>query len=763
MKTTKDVLNIKCEVIDNLLTVKCTSKLAVATPNSWKIKIVHEQNILLETGFTSNECTKINLGQDGRYTIFVLAKVDGNILSHCRECVWYFTDEEQMKYRKYYESFNEQDYLHDSEELPLWELEYPYQNFALISFRDEFSEKVDYLIDNLQKINSRLSGFKMNDIGGIHNFVCATFVPIVISQDEKVFFSGKTRSEKRLIIGQNDIHDTDINAIHDEIGYFSMIHQCHDEIYVTNDYFGMYPLYVYKKMGICIVGNSYHLVLKIIKYIGEQLTLDAGEVVPYFITGQRMMWEQLVSHNTFIKEVRKLEIHTMCKVNDYGVNFCDKSIAEMLKSNIPFTDEKYHELLEMSVNEIVDNVRIVCEDERFEMIVCDVSGGKDSRTVLGALMNCGGACKGKIVINSQDLPYTNDKQVFVPLNNLHHFKYDDKGQVLKVTDLQVITTQLRSITIGTCFCRSIPWEYTAVKKENIVDKVKLFAGGEQILRPTYSDYFPYVDYNTPESISETVSVAWNNGETDYQLLKEGINTSLSRGLREVLCLDNYERFNEHCMYFRNVYHFGVEAMIDSIYNDCEIWSPLYSKNVGRTWHMVCGRFRNMRFQIDIIDKLCPALLKVPFELAEDRKKFEEIRETDKELDRRLDFIELMMDYNDEEWREAKERKRSNNVILDYKDCSEIIKKNEEFMNEYGDVMLYRLNKIIHYDQLFSEKLGIYLYSFLSQNCVGQGKNISRNVVMICNKITSVYDLINIVEESGREDTSKREILQTGKY
>lgn len=284
------------------------------------------------------------------------------------------------------------------------------------------------------------------------------------------------------------------------------------------------------------------------------------------------------------------------------------------------------------------------------------------------------------------------------------------------------------------------------KKENITDKVKLFAGGEQILRPTYSDYFPYIDYNTPESISKSVSAAWNNGETDYQILKASIDKTLSRGLKEVLCQDNYERFNAHCMYFRNVYHFGVESMIDSIYNDREIWSPLYSKNVGKTWHMVRSRFRNMRFQIDIIDRLCPVLLKVPFESVDDNKEFERIKETDQELDKRFDFVEFMMDYNDEEWREAKERKRRDNVILDWDDCSEIIKENEKFINEYGDVMLYRLNKIIHYDKLLSEKLGIYLFSFLSKNCVGQGKKISRNAVMICNKITSVYDLIDIVEE-----------------
>lgn len=259
------------------------------------------------------------------------------------------------------------------------------------------------------------------------------------------------------------------------------------------------------------------------------------------------------------------------------------------------------------------------------------------------------------------------------------------------------------------------------KKENITDKVKLFAGGEQILRSTYSDYFPYIDYNTPESISKSVSAAWNNGETDYQILKASIDKTLSRGLKEVLCQDNYERFNAHCMYFRNVYHFGVESMIDSIYNDREIWSPLYSKNVGKTWHMVRSRFRNMRFQIDIIDRLCPVLLKVPFESVDDNKEFERIKETDQELDKRFDFVEFMMDYNDEEWREAKERKRRDNVILDWDDCSEIIKENEKFINEYGDVMLYRLNKIIHYDKLLSEKLGIYLFSFLSKNCVGQVK------------------------------------------
>ena len=400
--------------------------------------------------------------------------------------------------------------------------------------------------------------------------------------------------------------------------------------------------------------------------------------------------------------------------------------------------------MEKATIETINNTRIAVEDDRFNLITCDVSGGKDSRTVLGALLNCCKKHEEKIEIHSKELSYSNDKEIFIPLNHLHKLNYKKSSYRGKLRDVNQAAKRERSATLGVCFSRGLPYEYIGTDSEK--REIKLIGTGEQVLRPNFSHIFQNMDYSSISNMVSGVCKNYNNGNLNVENIDIELVDLLTEGLTEILGSDNYRVFNNHCLYLRNVYHFGLEAMLDSLNNNFEEWAPLYTKTSERLFQSVCTKYKNMRLQIEMIDKLCPILLKVPFEAANDNREFAEIVAKSNCLDKRFDATEISLSDDDTEWKEAQKIYRENRVIQRNDGDDEISKRNMEYYeNIYSDV-IKKFNRIIHYNKMFNDKLGLDIFIYLTRNKNSFGKNMSRDIVFMCNKINALNDIINILEE-----------------
>ncbi|MCI6065733.1 hypothetical protein MR818_10235 [bacterium] len=743
-KITSDVLKTRLNITENgrlLINIENVENIGDI---SWNIKVVYEQRVIYETGYVSNKCIEFQLSEAGRYIIFCQAKIGANILYHERLSKWYYPKEIQTEFLKFYDSYHGE----NREKLELWALDYPYQNMTLISFRKSADKQISNLNSNIANVGENLNVYLLNETSDWENEVIATFEPVVDGNQE-FFFSGKGKSNEHLIIGQDDFENvSDKYAVIDDIGYFSVIYQNKDEIVFTNDYYGMYPLYSYYDNEIKVVSNSYHMLLRVLKTLDVKMTLNVEKIIPYFITGQRMMFEQLASHDTFVRKVHKLTIHKKFKLDlkyEYflGGGEVDKEIATVLKSNEDLSDV-YEELLEKATIETVNNTRIAVEDDRFNLITCDVSGGKDSRTVLGALLNCCKNYEEKIEIHSQELSYTNDKKIFIPLNHLHKLNYKKSSYSVKLRDINQAAKRERSATLGVCFSRGIPYGYMGADTKK--QEIKLIGAGEQILRPVFSHAFPNMDYSSISNIVREICKNYNNGSLNIENINIELIDLLTEGLIEIMGNDNYRVFNYHCLYFRNVYHFGLEAMLDSLNNNFEEWAPLYTKTTGRLFQSVCTKYKSMRLQIEMIDKLCPILLKVPFESVDDNREFAEIVAKSNYLDKRFDEIEIRLSDDDTEWNEAQKIYRENRVIQSNDGDDEISKKNTEYYEGIYSDVINKFNRIIHYNNMFNDKLGLDMFIYLTHNKNSFGKNMSKDIVFMCNKINALNDIINILEE-----------------
>lgn len=744
--TSRDIMQTKVIINNNIACIEIKHKDGYKNIQgmTWNIKIVHDSKTVMETGFNNIYNLSYHLEDDGMYLLFYQVKINGGLYYHARDSFWYYSKEAKNKFIDFYIDYNE----FDDDYPELSTLKYPYQNLALIMLNKNNNERINNI--NLKNISLEEKLYDLSSSENYYYYVLSTNPPIK-TEKYTLFFSGKSKQGKNFIYGYNDIKQADdIDILLDGIGYWSAIYKNEEMIKITNDYFGMYPLYIYENIELKIVCNSFHLLLLILNEFGIKQELDINTIIPYFSMGQRMLFAQLASENTFIKGIKKISIDKGIQIRNEKLEVYNKPIYEVLNEHSEFSFDEYEILKKKAEEEIIENIEVVLEDKRFKNVLCDVTGGKDSRTVLAALLNCNKNFFNKILINSKNTQGTKDYSVFIPLNHLHEFPYNTLPEKVKKISLLEKDLRNRSITMGVSFSRPLPWvyEYEGDSKS----RARLIgAGGEALMRPAYSMFYPYADYTSKDSLVTDILLGCNNGILDFnkEIINKTMHDIVETGLSEVGGQDTYERLNNYYLYFRNVYHFGLQSMIDSMEGPDELWSPLFSKSAMRAWHMVCSKFCGLQFQIDLMNDMEPMLLSVPFESIQDNREMEKLQKNGsikKDINCNID-----LNYDDKKWKEANEKIFKNRVVLNQEELIKIDQKNEVMYKNYYNILLKRLNKILHYDKRFKENLGLELYTFITKAQNEQIKGLKTgDLVYLYNKITSLSDIINIINYKDKE-------------
>ncbi len=745
--TTRDLIQAKVIIDNNIayITVHKNDKSRNIKEINWNIKIVYNSKTLIETGFGNTYNLSYPLKEDGMYLLFYQVKINGELRYHARDSFWYYSKAAKDKFDSYYTSYTE----FDDKQPELSELKYPYQNLAMIMSSTDSTTNIESI-----KIDNICSSAKVYFLAKSEKYVCYALAtnPPLKKEKQSLFFSGKTKTKDRLIIGQDDIKETDdIISLLDEIGYWSAIYKDNGQIKIENDYFGMYSLYVFNENNLKIVSNSFHMLVLILKELDKKLELDIETIIPYFSMGQRMLFAQLASEKTFIKGIKKLSIDKGIRVIDGKLEEFNKPIFEVLNSREVYSLSGYQTLKKKAEEEIIDNIEIVLKDKRFEKVICDVTGGKDSRTVLAALMNCNQNLASKILINSKGTQETSDYSVFIPLNHLHSYPYNNMPEKLKKISLIEKDLRNRSITMGVSFSRPLPWNYEY--EDFPKNRVRLIgAGGEALMRPAYSMFYPYADYSSRGALIKDVLLGCNNGILNFneEIINKSMRKVIDLGLLEVQGTSFYEILNNYYLYFRNAYHFGLQNMIDSMDGAEESWSPLFSKSAMKAWHMVCSKFRGIQFQIELINDMKQELLTVPFESVQDNKEVKKIIE--KGIIKSISDRDVNLDYDNREWEEARKTIIKNRIVSNSKEESQILDRSNELVQKsYYDILLKRLNKILHYDRNFRESIGLDLFTFITKKQEAQTRGLrTGDLIYLYNKITSLSDIIGIIQNQNNE-------------
>ena len=736
---TEDLINVKLLIIEeNILIIKIEKKIDLDI--DWAVNIKNYGDILKHYDFTNENILTYTCENPGRYVVQVLARLRKK---NCEVLLYEAIDYHPEKFKKDFKAFVAQNNVVKNN-IKLYNLEYPYQNLLLITCNKENDIIIKNLKNNISNISSKLrlteyNNFKDYSVNILHQF----------DNFNNMFFSGKTIYKNNFIFGQSDIKTTDnFFELCDQTGIYTAIFEQDNKIIITNDYFGQYRLFSYTNKDINIISNNYHLIIIILKILGLKLTFDYDHTLPYFLTAERMLLEQSMSYQTDIKEIRQLKIDEYYYIDCKGGHYDKKSINKVFIQDKTITEKEYKELIKKSAYEIKNNVEVILKDSRFTNIICDVTGGKDSRLVLAAITNFNKILCEKIYINSKDVTSTSDKKIFIGLNKLYNFKYNDLPEQLRSVYYTEKSNAYRSFFMGTTYSRPASWNFLPANSDS-KSIVHLTGAGEAFYRPLFPAYYPHITYDGDENdLADQISSCFNNGIIDLKKVSEQFKIQLLSALNDVPGDTLYERFNYLYLCFRNTYHFGTQALLDCQQSNFIQWQPLQSKTAFNVLYKVLDDFRSIKFQIDLLAELNPVLVSIPFESQEDNNKVKEL--IDKiVIEEKFKALNIKLDEDDSDWKNANMRKKSNITIINKKD----IEKNEIFnknmtLDLYNE-MMQSFKKMCNYNkQIYCDKIGIELYAYLVYlkkyiNC----KTPPRSMQFMYNKILSVTDQLDLLNDN----------------
>ncbi len=159
-------------------------------------------------------------------------------------------------------------------------------------------------------------------------------------------------------------------------GNFVLLCEHGDEIFVSTDPLGTYPLFLYDG-GPFLLSNNIFLIEDALGLLDVKLRPD-----------RRLFgWETTFHSGCFdctgFEDVRLAPLGAVAVASESGVRFITRPQADLL-----YSARSFDELIDSAAQEIIENVQALASGI-FTHRVCDLTGGMDSRLVLAALLHAG--------------------------------------------------------------------------------------------------------------------------------------------------------------------------------------------------------------------------------------------------------------------------------------------------------------------------------------------------------------------------------------
>lgn len=254
------------------------------------------------------------------------------------------------------------------------------------------------------------------------------FSTLKIEKDKnglEYIYGGKAFNEKHgLIIGTADVDAKciDIREIKENCGEFHLLTFSNEGGEFSADYFGYQPLIHYSRDGFHVISTSYHLLLLMLKVIGEPLEVNLPHV--YEMIKQNEKQKHFSELSIEMKDCRCNKPYEYFILCNNTLKVCNSTMFEAMYDEISFSEKDYESLIFEARNDIVNHTRMVFEYPAFDKVIVDLTGGFDSRM-------CYAACtvlpdsliRQKIQLNSRKSPDPNDMETAVSINTLYKYPY----------------------------------------------------------------------------------------------------------------------------------------------------------------------------------------------------------------------------------------------------------------------------------------------------------------------------------------------------
>lgn len=442
----------------------------------------------------------------------------------------------------------------------------------------------------------------------------------ISSEDKSIFFSGSAFFGDKFIFGQDDASFVcDKLSLVDSAGDFCAIVNDEKRIIFSNDFFGVQKIYFFQDAKIFLASNRVHLLLLAMRTLEIDCEMDPVMVKAILASGYVQPFQQIFSHNLMVKGIKLLPIDTRICINRDCVSFEPKPISDLLSDKVaPIRDDEYESIITKGIQDIIRQANAVLSHQKFKKFVFDATGGMDSRVIVAAAAICDPERK-KIVLNARDtLSIPLDIRVACQIASFLGFQHDALPETVEIYDEGYLKLQAISRLLGTYFAYDL--DKINEKVPSVMDAINVTGFfGEICLRPYYSR--SYLGHH------ESVSSSFYNfilKENKSGLVNSDAKKCLSQiwveSVKEMPGDTPIEKYDLHYLFYRNGLHCSDISRFKS--NTPRI-GIIQSKNLFILKRKLYGRSPKTLLQNDVISRIYPELLKIPYASSNDNQSFDE--------------------------------------------------------------------------------------------------------------------------------------------
>lgn len=393
-------------------------------------------------------------------------------------------------------------------------------------------------------------------------------------------------------------------------GVFSVVISTGNELIIQNDLLGMEPLFYFQNGNYYIVSNRLHAIIHWMKLHDIQRTPD-NPVILCSLSSTHTFFQQPYTHHTYVKGLMIVPASHYIIISDAVFTLVEKSPYRDLYSHHLIDEPSYRSLIKQGAQDIVSNIMNVMECGLFDNFEVDISGGRDSRTVMAAVLRSG--CIDRCGFTTNKSNQDKDFEIGLHLTNLtggRFFEGDQRKRYSK--SARFCINVWRSIKASLYHRIGIPSWFSF--RDNM-RSIHFIGGCGEIYRDFwYTDhktYFNGFDLNNDNDILRHIFTRFCNRGPNISFIDSAFE-SFSESIRRIPGEDIREKFSNHYLYFRNRFHFGTSNY--NAYSQAVEWSPYQSLSLLKA---AFGRSFDERAQkmvtFDIIDELSSILNFIEFD------------------------------------------------------------------------------------------------------------------------------------------------------
>lgn len=445
------------------------------------------------------------------------------------------------------------------------------------------------------------------------------------------FFSGSYFGKRSLVFGNRNLANLDEVRECEPTGSYSWIFSASNsnEVRVGTDFFGMEKVYIADFPELFLVSTSYHLLLSAMSSLGLNLKLREEAVRASLGFGNIQVFHQVFSHELNVEPVRMLPVDMDLLVRPDGIQFVPTSLGKILREPQNYSDTAYKELMIEAKQEVVRNVESVFSHPDFQHVICDLSGGLDSRAVFAAATNVVDS-NAMVVSARNSLLEPSETSVAWALNSRFQIPWDTLERIPSLDKAKSDSrSSLHSHFLGTYFSFN-----PSSNPVRVPGAVRLTGSlGEVVGRPYYAQKFfgSVLDVSGIDGFVEAYLGRFRHmAISPSEDVLESVSWVFKNGLRDVPGPSALERFDLHYLFFRNGLHFSDRWRNSAA--EPEV-APLQSKALFLAKLMSFRVFKGPKVQLDLVNLLQPALSQVPYSNPDHNSALAKLRETNDLLGR----------------------------------------------------------------------------------------------------------------------------------